>query len=244
MKILKLLFLITLYACKNPEECFESAGEIIQREVKVEKFDKIFLKKGIEIIINQTEEQKIIIQHGKNLINNVDYHVENNTLYLEDKTSCNFTRSYENCKVFISVPDLKEIDSKTEYNISSSGILNFKELYIQSTKEKNDEYGGVGDVNLKLNVEKISFVSNGTSNFKFEGKATHLHCFFASGTGRCDAENLKANYVFLFHRSHNDVIVFPIDGIYGNLYSNGNLYIKNIPKENLVKIHYTGKIFY
>lgn len=244
MRILKLFVLVVFCMCKNPEECFESSGDTIQREVKLEKFDKVFLRKGIEIIIDQADEQKVIIQHGKNLINNVDYYVENNTLHLEDKTSCNFTRSYKNCKVFISVPDLKEIDSKTEYNISSTDYLSFKELYIKSTKEKNDEYGGVGDVNLKLNVEKISFVSNGTSNFKLEGTTNHLHCFFADGTGKCEAGNLKAKSVYVFHRSHNDVIVFPIDWINGDLYSNGNLYLKNIPKENFVNVHYTGKIIY
>jgi hypothetical protein len=244
MRILKLLFLVLFCACKNPEECFESTGEIIEREVELEKFDKIFLKKGIEVVINQSDKQKVIIQSGKNLINNIDYYVENNTLFLEDKTSCNFTRNYKNCKVFISIPDLKEIDSKTEYNISSTEFLNFKELYVKSTKEKGDDYGGVGDVNLKLNVEKISIVTNGTSNFKFEGTTNHFHCFFAAGTGRCDAENLKSKSIYVFHRSHNDIVVHPIDWINGDLFSNGNLYLKNIPTENLVNVHYTGKIYY
>ncbi|MCB9202631.1 MAG: DUF2807 domain-containing protein [Flavobacteriales bacterium] len=229
-------------SCQDSANCFESAGNITQKEISVEFFDKIEVRNGVELILKQSDTQKVILESGSNLIEHVDGYVQNNTLYVEDKNSCNFTRDFGLTKVYVNSPNIVFINSKTEQNISSDGTLHYPKLEVKCLKE--DDGTATGDVHLKLESEECNFHSNNVTNFHIEGSTIHLGVYYWAGTSRFDGSKMKAKNIDIFHRGHNDMILYPEELIQGNMYSNGNLILVNKPEQMNVVRNYTGQIIY
>jgi hypothetical protein len=84
--------------------------------------------------------------------------------------------------------------------------------------------------------------SNTLAGYFIEGEVQELLVNFYSGDGKFVGPNLYANTINVFHRSSNDLILYPIESIEGNIYGNGNIILKNIPPIIQVTEHYTGKL--
>ena len=64
------------------------------------KFDKILVNRDIELIIKQGDNQKLIVESGVNIINEIEARVINGKLELTNNNSCNFVREYGLTKVY------------------------------------------------------------------------------------------------------------------------------------------------
>jgi len=96
---------------------------IVQNKVSLETFNKILVNRNIELIIKTAAEQKGIIETGENLMNDVEAVVVDSKLILTDNNNCNYVRDYGITKVYVTSPNITEIRSSTQYNISSNGVL-------------------------------------------------------------------------------------------------------------------------
>ena len=90
-KIIYILTLILIVACNSEDagDCFQTTGNIIQQEVAVNTFEKILVNRDIELIVKEGPEHKVLIETGKNLLNDVEAKVVSNALQLTDNNSCN-----------------------------------------------------------------------------------------------------------------------------------------------------------
>ena len=73
-KLVNILIIVLLFSCnsENAGDCFQSTGTIIQQEMTVFGFDKILVNRDIELIIKDGLVQKLVIETGKNLLNDVE----------------------------------------------------------------------------------------------------------------------------------------------------------------------------
>jgi hypothetical protein len=228
---LLLVFLLVFLSCEKPSDCVESTGDVITKDVPVTAFNRLEVKRGIAVVLIQGPEYKVQIQTGENLIENIEVTQNGTNLILQDNSTCNWVREFGQTTVYVTAPDLDEIYSKTERTISSSGVLTF-DLKIVSFDSNADglEGAGTGDFNLQLNSANLEVYSNNVSRFFLSGTISNLARFeFYAGDSRIEAENLMAQNIHVFHRGSNDMIVFPVQSITGNLYSTGNLICKNYP---------------
>ena len=83
-----------MVACnsENASDCFKTTGKIVNLEVNVPGFDKIVVNRDIELIIKEGTEQKVVIETGKNLLNDVEASVLDGRLILANNNSCNYLR--------------------------------------------------------------------------------------------------------------------------------------------------------
>lgn len=247
----KIFFLTVLFlafiSCENPEECIESTGAIITKEVTVEAFDRLDVQKGIEVIITDGTEHKVIIQTGENLMENIEVTQIGTTLIMKDKSTCNWVRDFGQTKIFITTPTLNEIYSKTERNISSNGILSYPDLrvYAYDTNADGLEGAGTGDFHLNVNCTNLEIGSNNVARFYLSGTVSNLASFnFYAGDSRIEAHNLVAQNIKVFHRGSNDMTVHPIQSITGKLVSTGNLILTTTPPIVDVEELYQGYVIY
>ena len=99
-------------------------------------------------------------------------------------------------------------------------------------------------INIYLKTINLFIESNNVSNFYISGTTNDMNVFFAWGNGKFDGRNLiVSNTLSFFHRGSNDMILFPLNLLFGNIYSTGNVIIKNNPVQppNVTK-HYTGRL--
>jgi hypothetical protein len=209
-------------------------------------FSRILVHKGIGIVIKQGDVTKVEVRSGENLINDIEVNVSGDMLTLEDNTTCNWTRNYGETAVYITVPNLTEIYSKTERTIISDGLLKFPNLRLVSMDTYDGFPGvGTGDFILQLQCDTaLKIDNNDVSRYFLAGNTNEMVVNFFESGGIVHAENLLAHNIFVYHRGTNDMIVHPVDGIRGDIYNIGNVICVNRPPVVAVNQHYEGHLIF
>ncbi|MEP1490282.1 MAG: head GIN domain-containing protein [Algibacter sp.] len=239
-----IVFLIVACDKEDTGDCFQTSGAIIQDEIVVTPFDKILVNRDVELILKEGLEHQVIIETGKNLLNDVEAVVVDGTLILTDNNSCNYVRDYNLTKVYVTAPNITEIRSSTQYDVSSDGVLTYPSLSILSEDFGAPEGLNVGDFRLQIDNSSFSLVFNNLSNCYISGTTNNLNINFASGDGRFEGADLVAQNIIVYHRGTNDMIVNPQQSLKGSLVSYGNLISKNEPPVVEVDILFEGQLIF
>jgi hypothetical protein len=245
-KIIYIAFIILVFSCNsdNAGDCFQTSGETIQQEISLDAFDKILVNRDIELIIKDGITQNVVIETGKNLLNDVTALVTEGRLILTDNNTCNYVRDYGITKVYVTSPNITEIRSSTQYDISSNGVLRYPSLTILSEDFNAPDTFTVG--NFRLQIDNLSFniVFNNLSNCYVSGKTNNLNVTYASGTSRFEGRNLMAQNVYIWNRSSNDMIINPIQEIKGKISGTGDVICANHPPIVEVEEQYKGRLIF
>ena len=179
-KIIYILSLLFIVACNSEDtsDCFQTEGNIVQQEVIVDAFERIVVNRDIELIVKEGLEIEVIIETGKNLLNDVKAIVVDNELQLTDHNLCNYVRDYGITKVYMTAPNIKEIRNSSQYQVSSDGIVTFQELKLISEDFNAPRSFTVGDFRMQINNDRLSIVSNNISSFYISGTVTNLSIGF------------------------------------------------------------------
>lgn len=239
------LFLLVV-ACdsENANDCFQKTGEIVSVEVVTDAFSKILVNRDVELILKEGVVQKVVIETGKNLLNEVHSEVIAGRLILTDNNTCNFVRDYGVTKVYVTSPNITEIRSSTQYDISSDGILTYPELSLLSEDFNLDGAYNVGDFRLQVNSNNLKVVFNNLSSCFVSGTTNSLEITFAAGNGRFEGGSLTAQNVIVSHRGSNDMIVNPQQSIKGIIRSTGHVISKTTPPVIDVEELYQGRLIF
>jgi len=241
------LLILIFAGCSSDSgwDCIQTAGTIVQEEVSVPAFTKILVWERTKVYIQQGDVQKVMVETGENLMNDVEFSVTDGLLEIHNNNGCNLVRDYELTKVYITSPNITEIRSSTGYSIESIGVLRYPSLMLLSEDQKNeDQYHIDGDFRLSLDVENLSVIANGLSKFYLSGIATNSNFGLYAGDCRVYAENLTVQNLFVFHRSTGEMVVNPQLAIRGKIVSLGNVISKNRPPIVEVEELYRGKLIF
>jgi hypothetical protein len=244
MKKVLFLFcaLLAAASCESLEDCVKSTGPMVSRDVEVAAFDKILVGKNISLVVTEGESYAVQVVSGENLIDGIGVAVRDGRLLLTDDTGCNWTRSYQPTTVHVTAPNLTEIESKTQYDINSVGILTYPQLKLVSLDLSGG--AGTGDFHLQVNNQQVEISTNNVSGFYLSGQTYSLVAGFYEGNGILRAQELQAQEVYVFHRGSNNLHVSPVSAIYGHLYSTGNVFCWPVPSTVDVERHYQGRLIF
>jgi len=246
MKRLICLLVILCLACdsENANDCFQTAGNTIRKDIEVSNFERILVNRDIEVIITQAENHKVTVETGDNLLNDITVEVVGDQLVLTDGNTCNFVRGYGITKVYVEAPNITEIRNSSQFEVSSNGILSYSSLSLVSEDFNQDAEFTVGDYRVSVNNESLEIISNNISSFYIDGATDNLFVGFFSGSGRFEGPNLVAQNIEVNHRGSNDMIVNPIQSLVGVLRSTGNLIAVNEPPLVDVERIYIGQLIF
>ncbi len=234
-------FLILGCNSENEPDCFKKQGDLETQEISVEDFSRIHISEGIELIVKQSDEQSVKLTMGKNLINDIKFEVVDNELKISNLNGCEVLRNTHVAKIYVTTPVLEKVYSSSQYLIKSDGVLTFPNLTLESGIIE-DTPSSVFEIQIDNEILKVN--DNVSSVFKVSGNTDKLEIHFWGSNGRFEGENLRAENVYVNHRSTNDMIVFPVQSITGVIRSTGNLVLKNVPPIVEVEQLYTGHIVY
>lgn len=239
-----ILFLIIACDSENASDCFQKSGSIIQEEVTVSSFDKILVNRDVELIIKQGATQSVTIETGKNLLNDVTAEVVDGRLIVTDNNTCNYVRDYGITKVYVTAPNITELRSSTQYDISSDGVLTYPSLTILSEDFGAPGSFNVGDFRLQIDNTSLRVVFNNLSVAYITGQTQNLNITFAAGTSRFEGRNLIAQKVTVSNRGSNDMIVNPQEEITGKISGIGDVISVNTPPIIDVEEVYRGCLIF
>lgn len=245
-KLFYITIVVLLFSChgENAGDCFQTTGNIIQQEVALDAFDKILVNRDVELILKVGNKQKVVIETGKNLLNDVEAIVADSQLILSDNNSCNYMREYGITKVYVTSPNILEIRSSTQYDVSSDGVLTYPSLTILSEDYSVPDSFTVGDFILDIDTSRFNVLFNNLSNAYITGKTDYLNVTYASGTSRFEGRNLMAQNVYIWNRSSNDMIINPVLEIKGKISGTGNVICVNRPPTIEVEEQYKGRLIF
>jgi len=245
-KIIYILIVVVIFSCNSEDanDCFQKSGNSIQTEVIVSAFERILVNRNVELILKQGVGFQVIIETGENLINDVEAIVVDDELQLTDYNSCNYVREYGITKVYVTAPNIKEIRSSTQYDISSEGVLNYNNFKLFSEDFNISGTFTVGDFRLNINTTQLNITANNMSSFYISGQVENAFIGFYSGAGRFEGANLIAQNIEVYHRGSNDMIVNPQQSLTGQLLGTGDLISLNMPTTVEVEQIYTGQLIF
>jgi hypothetical protein len=236
------LLLILVNSCGISEDCFKGNGNQITQTFPLENFSKIKVYDAVGLVVKEGPNYEVKVKTSENIIDEIEVKLEGNMLVVRDNSTCNIARNYGQTTVYVTAPNLTEIHSKTDQDIRSDGVLNYSDLKLISIDISDG--AGTGDFRLELYTTNLYVESNNVSNFYLTGQSENLHVFFSWGNGIFYGESLIVNNeLSVNHRGSNNIFLFPVNLLYGNIYSTGNLILKNNPTQSVNVIsHYTGRL--
>src|SRR5690606_28900436 len=165
-KLLYILTVLIIFACDSEDanDCWQKSGDIINREVETEPFTKILVNENIEMILKEGPGQKIVVETGENLLNDIVVEVIEGELILTNNNSCNYVRDYTSTKIYVTAPNITEIRSSTQFDISSDGVLMYPDLLIVSENFNYPESQTTGNFYLEINNNSFRVLFNNLSN--------------------------------------------------------------------------------
>lgn len=235
-----------LFAACNSEstpDCFQNAGELVRDEIAVPDFTKITVFENVSLVLMEGAEQKVEVETGEFLRNEVTGEVEGDRLLLRNTNDCNYVRDYGITTVYVTSPNITEIRSSTGLSIRSDGVLNYTRLTLISESFLNPESETTdGEFDLELNCQNVNIVVNGITYFKLQGNTANFDIQISAGDSRIEAEKLVAEVVTIDHRGTNDLFINPQQSLTGVIRGTGDVISSNRPPEIDVLELFNGRL--
>ena len=238
---------VFFFSCNgdNVPDCFQNSGDIIRQEVSLADFNTITVFENLNLIVKQGDVQRVEIESGEFLINDVSAVVEGNRLVLRNDNNCNFVRDFGLTTVYVTSPNITELRSSTGLLISSDGVLNYPTLTLLSESFGEPEADTTdGAFNLQVNSENINITSNGIAFFQLSGTTENLNITIAAGDSRIETDNLVSQNVSINQRGTNDVFINPQQRINGIIRGLGDVISSNRPPEVEVEEIFNGRLIF
>ncbi|PKR80762.1 hypothetical protein CW751_08300 [Brumimicrobium salinarum] len=186
-----LVFTFVFFACKKAEDraCFKGKGDDASLEYVLPiQVDSLMLYDNLFYTLIDSDEHKVVLKGGDNLLKHIDVQVGDKKLTLRNKNKCSFLRSFKNeIHAYIYVDTVRSIHYEGSKQLLSKDTLFSNELRLMITD-------GAGDVNLILkNSYTSAVITHGFGNFKLSGytNAAFLHC---NTNSYCDTRKLKVTH--------------------------------------------------
>jgi hypothetical protein len=187
-----------------------------------EDFDAIHASRGIDVYVTMSNDVSITVKADENLQDIIITEVRDEVLHVYlDKNVWHSSSK----KVYVTIPDIKEISTTSGASVISEGRIVAEELKVSATSGS--------DIKLDVEAEDINCSTTSGADIKLRGKATNLIVDSTSGSD-VKAEDLIAEVCDVSVTSGADVDVHVTGTLSARATSGGDIrYIgnpKNISK--------------
>lgn len=227
--IISLILTFIGFSCKKAPL---TNGETITETRQLTDFNSIYLYNNIDVTMIKSDEFKIEITTGDNLISNIISDVVDNTLYVRNENTLNWIRSYDyplTARIYFR-------DSISRIIYESVGKLE-SEGYISNDTLRSFQLtlmDGSGDINLNVNTKYLNlFVRDDcTNNIRIKGSSNNAYINHR-GFGPLHTEDMKIRKMQVHSYSYNNIYINCSDTLNANIHESGNIYYKGHPEISL-----------
>lgn len=206
-------------SCDNPNapDCFQSAGE--QKTISIHdypNFNDLVIYDDISLIITEDDSTYFELSYYNNLIPEVSYSIDNDSLVFHNNNTCNFIRDYKSpTLIYHSSKKFNRIISLSSGQITNADTLR-NPLSITCENISNV-------IMLSTANSSIYLSSNSSANFKISGNTGELKIASYFSDGKFDCRALICERANLLQRGYNDIIVHVSDSLVGSIENAGRV---------------------
>ncbi len=106
----------------------------------------------MQLLLRQGDEQRVLLQSGKNIIDEVQLEVRDSLLTARYDDGCNLARDYGITKLIVTLPRLNKVRNASIYDVVGEDILSFPNLHLESLILDSDSavYYNSGGFELRI----------------------------------------------------------------------------------------------
>lgn len=222
-------------ACSSPDapDCFQSTGKTVNITRNITAFNKITIDQNIDLIIQPDTFYALRVEGGENILSDIETKVQNGTLNIANKNTCNWVRSYKRkIRVYLHVKDLQTIEQSGFGSITFTDTLrtNFFAINLY----------GVSEVLVKVKARQVNVDVNSLGTLTLEGSSQIIY-LSSDKTPHIITNNFVSREAFVKHKAGTDITLAVSDSISAEILRSGNIFYKGTDKVNAI-IKGTGKI--
>lgn len=182
--ILAAVIAILFASCNQVFDGIKGNGDVqTEKRVISEKFTKVAVSRGLEVIIEQGNEVSVQVEADQNLLSHITTEVVNGTLEISSDKNI---YSAESEIVRVKMPIIEGFESTSGSNLRSNSVLKGLNLSLKSSSGS--------EINVEAEFDAISSESTSGSIISLTGKTLKYTSATSSGS-ETEAQNLLANEV-------------------------------------------------
>lgn len=221
---------ITLNSCQLFINCEEGQGNLVKKEVPIERFDEVTLEGSYQLYLIQGDSQKVYIQAQENLIPLLNTKVKRGhwEIYFDP---C--VKSSEAIEIFATVSALKQINIEGSGKVKGENTLKSNQLKLN--------IDGSGKMQLDLDVKELESEINGSGDISLSGK-TKKHQIEVNGSGDMEAYDLMSDNCEIEINGSGDVKIYVSYDLKAEVNGSGDIYYKGSVKNINSSINGSGNL--
>lgn len=195
-------------------------GHITTQDRSVGSFNSIRSGGSTNVHVMQSSSNTVKIEADDNLMQYIDVYVEGNTLYIKSKNGYNLNPS-KDITVYVSAPSFKDI------SVSGSGDI-IGDNAISGNDPLDLHVSGSGNINMQVNVPKVSTDVSGSGDVTLKGQAKDFDAEL-SGSGKIKCFDLVTDNTSLHLSGSSDADVNANKSLDINVSGSGSVRYKGTP---------------
>jgi len=203
----------------------------IEKRNITERFTKISVNRGIEVIVSQSETASVEVEADQNLLSHITTKVENGTLVISSDENI---YSADSETVRVKMPVVESLESTSGSHIKTNGTL--KSVAIVTEMRVSSSSGS--EIEAALEFDSINAESTSGSTITLSGKSLKLRTASSSGS-TINAQSLLANEVTAEATSGSSTDVHPLVNLVAKSSSGSSIDYTGTPK-NISKEETSG----
>jgi hypothetical protein len=230
--------LVLFAGCAKEEwdDCFTSVGDIVMDERPVDAFTAIDLSDRFDLVFTPDTVDRLIIEAGQGLLEQIRTEVIDGTLVIRDENTCNWVRRFDAPMVaHVHCHALKDLVCRGVGDVTCTGPITTS-VFEAGTVNAN------GRISLEVDVDTcVIGNSTGAANIIVSGIA-HQVRLYAGSVGPIDARGLHTTDALISHYGANDIFVRSSNSLGVILMSLGDTYYAGDPPNIWSNIEGSGQL--
>lgn len=226
---------IFLAGCEKHQlnDCVSGAGERVNHLRLLSDFNKVTISDRFSLILVPDTTCFAVITGGENLMPGISTEIDNGGLFIENRNTCNFVRSFnQDIVVEVHVVELSELNVFSDVSVENEDTLQGEALALYSES--------LNDLNLTIQYNEFFIETVNSCQVDVAGRVntfkgqirdiTDLHAF-----------DLVAKEVLIDFHTPLDCYINASELIFVNITNNGNVYYLNEPTKAKILNSKEGK---
>ncbi|WP_109300347.1 head GIN domain-containing protein [Aquimarina sp. AU474] len=210
--LITLCLSIACCSCNININGVKGQGEVIKKERTINAdFDAVKASRGLDVILVDSKDGKIIVEANENLHEHIEIYVEGNTLYVTSDENIYFA---DEKNVYVSYDELNKIHVNSGASVSSEQEVNQKAIALTATSG--------ADLRLKIKAQTVNSSVSSGALMDLEGNVEN-HIASASSGANIRAEDLLSLVTEAKASSGANVRVHAKNEFTGKATSGGNV---------------------
>lgn len=232
-KFLSVLFIaITLASCNVNMFNSVSGNRIVttQDRSTKEEFTKVKVSSGLDLILTQGNQQKIIVEADENLQDIIFTEVKDGTLRIYSEKSIWKAKSR---KILVTIKNIEGITATSGADVYTEDTLKAEDIYIRATSG--------ADVNVTVEATSVETSATSGSGIKVNGTAVN-HTSKATSGASIRAYNLISENASVAVTSGADINIYASESLSAGASSGGDIDYRGNPKKVSKKTSSGGSV--